>query len=178
MIHILARLVYRQVCAPKEGIRDEPDPPPPCCPNVEPPFSISRPRSSAQASSSGMETLAVGSWPEPPAQALVVLFTELAQRCVQAAPAQEEIHEYCSYHHSSSRTDSIRLCTAIDPQNEHQESTERQYRLQERALELGWPPTAIAVIDEDQGRSGAALLPAPVFSGWSPKSAWARSGWC
>jgi DNA invertase Pin-like site-specific DNA recombinase len=38
--------------------------------------------------------------------------------------------------------------------NEHQESTERQYRLQERALELGWPPTAIAVIDEDQGRSG------------------------
>jgi DNA invertase Pin-like site-specific DNA recombinase len=38
--------------------------------------------------------------------------------------------------------------------SEHQESTERQYRLQERALELGWPPTAIAVIDEDQGRSG------------------------
>jgi DNA invertase Pin-like site-specific DNA recombinase len=38
--------------------------------------------------------------------------------------------------------------------NEHQESTERQYRLRERALELGWPPTAIAVIDEDQGRSG------------------------
>jgi DNA invertase Pin-like site-specific DNA recombinase len=37
--------------------------------------------------------------------------------------------------------------------NEHQESTERQYRLQERALELGWPPTAISVIDEDQGRS-------------------------
>src|SRR5713101_733649 len=40
--------------------------------------------------------------------------------------------------------------------NEHQESTERQYRLQERALELGWPPTAIAVIDEDQGRSGSS----------------------
>jgi DNA invertase Pin-like site-specific DNA recombinase len=38
--------------------------------------------------------------------------------------------------------------------NEHQEGTERQYRLQERALELGWPPTEIAVIDEDQGRSG------------------------
>jgi DNA invertase Pin-like site-specific DNA recombinase len=38
--------------------------------------------------------------------------------------------------------------------SEHQESTERQYRLQERALELGWAPTAIAVIDEDQGRSG------------------------
>src|SRR5215469_16802749 len=40
--------------------------------------------------------------------------------------------------------------------NEHQESTERQYRLQERALDLGWPPTAIAVIDEDQGRSGSS----------------------
>ena len=38
--------------------------------------------------------------------------------------------------------------------HEHQESTERQYRLQERALDLGWPPTAIEVIDEDQGRSG------------------------
>src|SRR5713226_6059162 len=40
--------------------------------------------------------------------------------------------------------------------HEHQESTERQYRLQERALELGWPPTAIAVIDEDQGRSDSS----------------------
>src|SRR6266851_1542289 len=40
--------------------------------------------------------------------------------------------------------------------HEHQESTERQYRLQERALELGWLPTAIAVIDEDQGRSGSS----------------------
>jgi len=40
--------------------------------------------------------------------------------------------------------------------NEHQESTERQYRLQERALSLGWPPTVIAVIDEDQGRSGSS----------------------
>jgi DNA invertase Pin-like site-specific DNA recombinase len=40
--------------------------------------------------------------------------------------------------------------------SEHQESTERQYRLQERALNLGWPPTAIEVIDEDQGRSGSS----------------------
>jgi DNA invertase Pin-like site-specific DNA recombinase len=47
--------------------------------------------------------------------------------------------------------------------NEHQESTERQYRLQERALELGWPPTAIAVIDEDQGRSGSSSTARPGF---------------
>jgi DNA invertase Pin-like site-specific DNA recombinase len=40
--------------------------------------------------------------------------------------------------------------------SEHQESTERQYRLQDRALQLGWPPTSIAVIDEDQGRSGSS----------------------
>jgi DNA invertase Pin-like site-specific DNA recombinase len=42
--------------------------------------------------------------------------------------------------------------------SEHQESTERQYRLQDRARELGWPPTAIAVIDEDQGRSGSSAM--------------------
>ena len=47
--------------------------------------------------------------------------------------------------------------------NEHQESTERQYRLQERALELGWPPTAVAVIDEDQGRSGSSATMRPGF---------------
>jgi len=36
----------------------------------------------------------------------------------------------------------------------HQESTERQYRLRDRAIDLGWPPTAVEIIDEDQGRSG------------------------
>ncbi len=36
----------------------------------------------------------------------------------------------------------------------HQESTERQYHLRERAIELGWPLSAVEIIDEDQGRSG------------------------
>lgn len=36
----------------------------------------------------------------------------------------------------------------------HQESTERQYQLRERAVTLGWPASAVEVIDEDQGRSG------------------------
>ena len=36
------------------------------------------------------------------------------------------------------------------------ESAERQYALRERALELGWPPESIAVVDEDTGRSGAS----------------------
>jgi DNA invertase Pin-like site-specific DNA recombinase len=37
---------------------------------------------------------------------------------------------------------------------QHHESAERQYALRERAMALGWPPSAIEVIDEDQGRSG------------------------
>jgi DNA invertase Pin-like site-specific DNA recombinase len=35
------------------------------------------------------------------------------------------------------------------------ESAERQYALRERAVELGWPAGAIAVVDDDTGRSGA-----------------------
>lgn len=38
---------------------------------------------------------------------------------------------------------------------ENRESTERQYRLRERAIELGWSPSRVEVIDEDQGRSGS-----------------------
>jgi DNA invertase Pin-like site-specific DNA recombinase len=38
---------------------------------------------------------------------------------------------------------------------ENRESTERQYRLQERAMELGWARGRVEVIDEDQGRSGS-----------------------
>ena len=36
------------------------------------------------------------------------------------------------------------------------ESAARQYALRERALELGWAAEAIAVVDEDTGRSGAS----------------------
>ena len=39
---------------------------------------------------------------------------------------------------------------------ENRESTERQYHLQERAIALGWPPSRVHVIDEDQGRSGSS----------------------
>ena len=35
------------------------------------------------------------------------------------------------------------------------ESAARQYALRERAVELGWPPESVAVVDEDTGRSGA-----------------------
>ena len=37
---------------------------------------------------------------------------------------------------------------------ENRESTDRQYALVNRAIELGWSPERILVIDEDQGKSG------------------------
>jgi DNA invertase Pin-like site-specific DNA recombinase len=39
---------------------------------------------------------------------------------------------------------------------EHRESTARQYALVDRAAALGWPRTAVTVIDEDQGCSGSS----------------------
>jgi DNA invertase Pin-like site-specific DNA recombinase len=39
---------------------------------------------------------------------------------------------------------------------QHQESTELQYRLVDRASGLGWPRERIAVIDDDLGKSGAS----------------------
>lgn len=41
---------------------------------------------------------------------------------------------------------------------ENRESTERQYHLRERAVQLGWPPSHVEVIDEDQGRSGSPAI--------------------
>ena len=38
---------------------------------------------------------------------------------------------------------------------ENKESTDRQYGLVNRAIELGWPPDRILVIDDDQGKSGS-----------------------
>ncbi len=37
----------------------------------------------------------------------------------------------------------------------HQESTERQYALEKKALELEWSPTMVRILDRDLGRSGA-----------------------
>src|SRR6266704_4837457 len=39
---------------------------------------------------------------------------------------------------------------------ENRESTERQYHLRDRAIELGWPTNRVEIIDEDQGRSGSS----------------------
>jgi hypothetical protein len=90
MIRVLAQILSRQVCMPREEIREEPDPPPPLCQHAEQTPSLSRACSSVNASSRRTEALAAGTWPQPSAQALVVLFAQLAQRRVQAARAQEE----------------------------------------------------------------------------------------
>jgi DNA invertase Pin-like site-specific DNA recombinase len=39
----------------------------------------------------------------------------------------------------------------------HQESTERQYALREKALELGWSESLIRTLDRDLGRSGTEM---------------------
>ncbi|MGX7877153.1 hypothetical protein ACVDG5_035045 [Mesorhizobium sp. ORM6] len=40
----------------------------------------------------------------------------------------------------------------------HQESTELQYRLVDRAVALSWPHERVHVIDEDLGKSGAGTV--------------------
>ena len=39
----------------------------------------------------------------------------------------------------------------------HQESTERQYALKDRAIALGWSETKIRILDRDLGVSGAQM---------------------
>jgi len=47
----------------------------------------------------------------------------------------------------------VRQSTAQQVLN-HQESTARQYALDCRAVQLGWTPESVVIVDEDQGRSG------------------------
>ena len=115
MIRVLAQIVVRQVYAPKEGIPDEPDRPPALCPNVGQTPCVPHADPCAPMATRGMEASDASRWLEPPDQALVVLFTQLAQRHVQAARAQEETHEYGSYHHGSPRANGVRLRAAIHP---------------------------------------------------------------
>lgn len=49
----------------------------------------------------------------------------------------------------------VRQSTAAQVQY-NRESTDRQYKLAERALRLGWPQSQIKIIDEDLARSGSA----------------------
>ncbi|MFL5662151.1 MAG: hypothetical protein ACJ8BW_12490 [Ktedonobacteraceae bacterium] len=115
MIRVLAQIVVRQVSAPKEGIPDEPDPPPSLCPHVGQTPCVPHANPCAPMASPGREASDAGRGLEPPNQALVDLFTQLAQRRVQAARAQEETHEYGSYHPGSPRANGVRLRATIHP---------------------------------------------------------------
>jgi len=46
---------------------------------------------------------------------------------------------------------------------QHQESTERQYALREKALQLGWPSERILILDRDLGISGTQMANRPDF---------------
>ena len=47
--------------------------------------------------------------------------------------------------------------------HQRQESTERQYALQDKARELGWPPEQILILDRDLGLSGTQTANRPDF---------------
>ncbi len=51
----------------------------------------------------------------------------------------------------------VRQSTAVQVR-QHQESTELQYRLVDRAAALGWPRERITVIDDDLGKSGTSSV--------------------
>jgi DNA invertase Pin-like site-specific DNA recombinase len=61
---------------------------------------------------------------------------------------------------------------------ENRESTELQYKLARRAVELGWRPKRVMVIDEDLGRSGSSASDRAGFrrllASTTSASSWAR----
>ena len=58
------------------------------------------------------------------------------------------------YHRTKSAYVYIRQST-MGQVRRHQESTERQYALKDKAIELGWSPTKILTLDRDLGKSGS-----------------------
>lgn len=48
--------------------------------------------------------------------------------------------------------------SSVNQVRHHQESTELQYRLVERAVAMGWPQERVHVIDEDLGKSGSGSV--------------------
>ncbi len=53
--------------------------------------------------------------------------------------------------------------SSIGQLRHHQESTQLQYRLVERAIALGWPRERVCVIDDDLGKSGTRNAERPGF---------------
>src|SRR5436309_13011993 len=57
----------------------------------------------------------------------------------------------------------------------HQESTERQYALKDKALQLGWTPSMIRILDRDLGVSGSHMTGREDLRLSWPMYRWARS---
>jgi DNA invertase Pin-like site-specific DNA recombinase len=58
----------------------------------------------------------------------------------------------------------------------HQESTERQYALREKAVELGWNEASVQVLDHDLGKSGAQMTAREDFKTLVAEVSMARVG--
>src|SRR5256884_3437802 len=67
-------------------------------------------------------------------------------------------------HRSRAAVIYVRQSTLLQVER-NRESTARQYDLVSRARELGWPRTAVTVIDEDLGLSGASAAGRAGFAG-------------
>lgn len=74
--------------------------------------------------------------------------TEQAHRAEPALPTKVR-----SSHLARKAIVYVRQSTVQQVQN-HRESTARQYALDRRAIQLGWPEDAVVIVDEDQGQSG------------------------
>ncbi|MFM0134231.1 recombinase family protein [Paraburkholderia sediminicola] len=87
-----------------------------------------------------------------------VLITNMLEAWLTAGPALEPTEEAVDEHqdHSKPAYIYIRQSTLAQVRH-HQESTERQYALRDKALALGWPPTAVRILDRDLGQSGAQM---------------------
>src|SRR5215207_6505938 len=57
------------------------------------------------------------------------------------------------------------------------ESTARQYDLVTRAAKLGWPRSAVRVIDDDLGVSGASTTGRSGSGRWGSCCRWSAPGW-
>lgn len=85
-----------------------------------------------------------------------------------AAAARDELPASCSAkvkpgHRARKAVVYVRQSTVQQVLN-NQESTARQYALDRRAVQLGWPLESVVVVDEDQGLSGQTAAGRPGFA--------------
>src|SRR5260364_377880 len=100
--------------------------------------------------------------PSVDAQFAGVLIANMLEAWLTAAPALEATEEAMNDHQdhrTALQQTGVHLYPSVDSGQvrHHQESTERQYALRDKALALGWPETAIRTLDRDLGQSGARM---------------------